>query len=203
MLAFARCRSLPRQRPPVGSGFAASRKRTLASSVVSLAVVDTLEDVEGCRGVRDGTEVRRSRWVEGNRAIARLCTDRLTALLTATLTAVLTGDPVGRFLRSDHHAVEGSARSELTATLTATLTDPVHSPVSGRARPAGRGSISTASSRQRCRGRSRRQLRKARRTDGRRNCLTSFRNAPAGEPVLPVGFKEAYEVGRRDHFADP
>jgi hypothetical protein len=33
--------------------------------------------------------------------------------------------------------------------------------------------------------------------------LTSFRNALAGEPVLRVGFKEAYEVGRRDHFADP
>jgi len=64
-----------------------------------------------------------TRWVEQNRAIARWCADRLTALLTATLTAMLTYEPAGRFLQVG-----------LTATLTATLTAPGHGPGSGRAR---------------------------------------------------------------------
>ena len=97
--AFARCSSSPPQSSPVGRGFGASGNRTQASSVVSTLVVGTLDGVVRCRVVRDDTDVRRSLWVERSRIIARLCTDRFTALLTGTLTAVLTDELAGRFLR--------------------------------------------------------------------------------------------------------
>jgi hypothetical protein len=68
-------------------------RRILRVHVVHAAVgVGTLDGVAGCRGVRGGTAVGRSLWVERSRIIAQSCADRLTALLTATLTAVLTDE---------------------------------------------------------------------------------------------------------------
>ena len=101
-----------------------------------MATVGTLDGVMGCRGVRGGTDVRRSSWVERSRIIVRWCTDRLTALLTETLTALLTDEPVERFFGSTINQRRAGAVRQLTAT----LTDPAHSPVSGRARSERRGS---------------------------------------------------------------
>ena len=72
-------------------------RRILRVHVVHAAVgVGTLDGVAGCRGVRGGTAVGRSLWVERSRIIAQSCADRLTALLTATLTATLTGGEILR-----------------------------------------------------------------------------------------------------------
>src|ERR1039458_1553008 len=86
--------------------------------------------VASCRVVRDGTDVRRSLWVERSRIMARWCADRLTALLTGTLTAVLTDELAGRSGRVfTLRQLTATLTATLTGLLTATLTDPGHSPV--------------------------------------------------------------------------
>jgi hypothetical protein len=79
-------------------------RRFLRAHVVQAVVdVSTLGGVAGCRFIRD--VVGRSPSAELSRIIAQWCADQLTAMLTAMLTDEL----AGRFLRFDHHAVEGFA----------------------------------------------------------------------------------------------